>query len=162
MRKLTSSGGRSRGWRSRGGDDSIRAIHAVLIAVTIPLGLASRVNSLPMPDLVREYGGDVLSAVCIFFGVRFVLHRRSIWNSAVIAYVVCVLIELQQLITWSPLRRLREETPLDILLGHGFLWSDLVCYAVGVGLGLAVANGAELLLGTRVEIGDRDVATQHL
>jgi hypothetical protein len=142
-------------------DRSIRAIHAVLIAVTIPLGLASRVNSLPMPDLVREYGGDVLSAVCIFFGVRFVFHRRSIWNSAVTAYVICVLIELQQLITWSPLRRLREETPLDILLGHGFLWSDLVCYAVGVGLGLAVANGAELLLGTRVEAGDQDVARQQ-
>jgi hypothetical protein len=157
MRKRSSSGG-----TRSGGGGSIRAIHGALIAITIPLGLASRVNSLPMPDLVREYGGDVLSAMCIFFGVRFVLHRRSVWHSGTIAYVICVLIELQQLINWSPLRRLREETPLDILLGHGFLWSDLVCYAVGVGLGLAVANGVELLLGTRAEVGDRDVATQHL
>jgi Protein of unknown function (DUF2809) len=115
-------------------------MHAMLVAITIPLGLASRVDSFPMPDLVRRYGGDVLSAVCIFFGVRFWAHRRSVPSNAVVAYVICVLIELQQLIRWGPLRRLRDETLVGILLGHGFLLSDLACYAVGVAIGVCVTQ----------------------
>jgi Protein of unknown function (DUF2809) len=93
-----------------------------------------------MPGVVRTYGGDVLSATCIYFGVRWVMHNRDIWHNAVVAYLVCVLIELQQLITWTPLLRLRNDTPMGILLGHGFLWSDLVCYAVGVLAGIAVSR----------------------
>jgi Protein of unknown function (DUF2809) len=121
-------------------------VHAALVAITVPLGFASRVNSLPMPDVVRRYGGDVLSATCIYFGVRFMMHQRSISHNAAIAYIICVLIELQQLITWTPLRRLRDDTPAGVLLGHGFLWSDLACYAVGVLAGalFSVAISREL------------------
>jgi Protein of unknown function (DUF2809) len=112
----------------------------MLIALTIPLGLASRMSSVPMPSVVRDFGGDVLSATCIFFGVGFVLNRYRLATCAAVAFGICVLIELQQLLRFPWLVRLREETPLDILLGHGFLWSDLVCYAVGVGLGVAVSR----------------------
>jgi hypothetical protein len=54
----------------------IRVTHAVLVTITIPVGLASRADGLPLPELVSRFGGDVLSAVCIFFGVRFVLHAQ--------------------------------------------------------------------------------------
>jgi hypothetical protein len=119
-----------------------RQILLWLIAITIPLGFATRLTRLPMPELLRDYGGDLLSATCIYFGIQFWFHQRSLVHCGLIAYVVCVLIELQQLITWSPLLWLREDTPADILLGHGFLWSDLVCYAVGVFFGIAVARVA--------------------
>jgi Protein of unknown function (DUF2809) len=121
----------------------VRQIHAVLIAITVPLGFVTRMTSLPMPALVRDFGGDVLSATCIYFGVRFILETRNLWQCGAISFIVCVLIELQQLITWEPLLRLREDTPMDILLGHGFLWSDLVCYAVGVLMGLAISRYLE-------------------
>jgi hypothetical protein len=111
-----------------------------LIAITVPLGLASRMRSVPMPGVVRDYGGDVLSATCIYFGMQFLMHRRPVWLAGVTAYIICVLIELQQLITWKPLLRLREDTPADILLGHGFLWSDLACYAFGVMLGVLICS----------------------
>ncbi len=123
---------------------STRKLHLLLIAVTVPLGLASRVSALPMPGLVREYGGDVLSAACITFGVCFVLHRHRLAVCVAFGFGICVLIELQQLITVSWLVRLREETPLDILLGHGFLWSDIVCYAVGVVASIVVARHFEM------------------
>jgi hypothetical protein len=29
-----------------------------------------------------------------------------------------------------------------LALGYGFLWSDLACYAVGVGLGVVIEYGA--------------------
>jgi Protein of unknown function (DUF2809) len=118
---------------------NIRVVHAVLIALTIPLGFASRISSLSMPGIVRTYGGDVLSAVCIFFGVQFVLFKWKPMRCAILAYALCVLIELQQLIHWDSLVRLRNETSMGILLGHGFLWSDLVCYAVGTAVGVCIS-----------------------
>jgi hypothetical protein len=122
---------------------SVRAIHLVLIAVTIPLGLGSRMRGLPMPGLVRTYGGDVLSATCIFFGVRYVAHQRSLLRCSAIGFIICVLIELQQLYTGKWLVHLRDDTPLGILLGHGFLWSDIACYAVGTAIGAAISFFAE-------------------
>jgi Protein of unknown function (DUF2809) len=122
---------------------SVRAIHLVLIAITIPLGLGSRMRGLPMPELVRTYGGDVLSATCIFFGVRYVAHKRNLFKCAAIGFIICVLIEMQQLYTGLWLVHLRDDTPLGVLLGHGFLWSDIACYAVGTAFGSAISHTAE-------------------
>ena len=122
---------------------SVRAIHVALIAITIPLGLGSRMQGLPMPGLVRTYGGDVLSATCIFFGVRYVAHRKTLGRCAGIGFIICVLIELQQLYTGAWLVLLRDDTPLGILLGHGFLWSDIACYAVGTAIGAVISYIAE-------------------
>ena len=132
----------------RGEGRSVRLIHVALIAVTIPLGLASRVKPIPMPDVVRRYGGDVLSAVCIYFGVRLVLHHCPRWMALAGGFVVCVLIELQQLYRGFWLVQLRDDTPLGILLGHGFLWSDIGCYGFGSVVGAALGWGAEAALGT--------------
>jgi hypothetical protein len=126
---------------------SVRSIHLVLIAITIPLGLASRMRGLPMPGLVRTYGGDVLSATCIFFGVRYVAHQRSLLDCSAIGFIVCVLIELQQLYAGAWLVHLRDDTPLGILLGHGFLWSDIACYAVYTAIGAAISYTAERAAG---------------
>ena len=97
----------------------------------------------PWPAIVRTYGGDVLSATCIFFGARFAIVRARISAVAAAAFVVCVLIELQQLIRARWLVRLRDDTPLGIVLGHGFLWSDIAAYAVGVALGAMIALPVE-------------------
>lgn len=120
-------------------DLSQRRVFGILVVLTIPLGLLSR-TSIPMPGFVRVYGGDILSATCIYFGVAFVAIRRSTVQRCLLAYLICVLLELQQLLRWTWLVRAREETPLDILLGHGFLWSDIVSYAFGVVLGAIVGS----------------------
>jgi Protein of unknown function (DUF2809) len=124
---------------------SVRVIHLVLIAITIPLGLGSRMRGIPMPGLVRTYGGDVLSATCIFFGIRYVAHQRNLLRCAAIGFIICVLIELQQLYPGAWLVHLRDDTPLGILLGHGFLWSDIACYTVGTTIGAAISFFAESL-----------------
>ena len=141
---------------------SVRLIHAVLIASTIPLGLGSRVRGLPMPGLVRTYGGDVLSATCIFFGVRYVAHRRSLARCAAIGFIICVLIELQQLYTGLWLVHLRNDTLLGILLGHGFLWSDIACYAVGTAIGAAISYAAERAVKNSLNSARRCVGSGRL
>jgi hypothetical protein len=41
------------------------------------------------------------------------------------------------------MQKLRHTPPFGLLLGYGFLWSDWICYAVGVLLGLFIALAFE-------------------
>ena len=57
---------------------------------------------------------------------------------AVLALVVSLLVELSQLYHAPWIDSVRQTTIGGLILGFGFLWSDLVCYAAGVGLGVAL------------------------
>lgn len=115
-----------------------RWLYVVLILLNIPLGLATRWAPQYFPSLIRIYGGDVFSATCIFFGFRFLYPMKSILKVSLISYLVCIAIELQQLYQAEWAVKLRN-TPLGILLGHGFLWSDCVCYLVGTVIAAVLA-----------------------
>ncbi len=122
-----------------------RWLYAVLIFINIPLGLATRWRPQYFPELIDIYGGDVFAASCIFFGCRFLLAKRVLWKVALISYAVCVLIEIQQLYQSPWAVKFRNITIVGIFLGHGFLWSDIVCYAVGVLIGYGIAILTEYL-----------------
>ena len=49
-----------------------------------------------------------------------------------------VAIELSQLYHAHWIDSIRHTTLGGLILGFGFLWSDLACYAVGVGIGVIV------------------------
>ncbi len=117
-----------------------RWLYVALILVNIPVGLATRRYGQHMPALIAEYGGDALYASCLFFVMRLLLIQRNLWTVAIRTYLICVLIELQQLYQAPWAIKFRNIPLVGLILGHGFLWSDLVCYAVGVliGWGLAV------------------------
>lgn len=118
---------------------SKRLLYFILIVLTIPLGIGTRNYRADLPHLIATYGGDVLAATCIFFGIRFLALKTSLAKVAGIAYGVCILLELLQLYQASWMVAIRKTKIGGILLGHGFLWSDWVCYAVGVLLGLLLA-----------------------
>ncbi|MBC9933251.1 DUF2809 domain-containing protein [Chitinophaga qingshengii] len=122
-----------------------RWLYFVLILLNIPLGLATRWAPQYFPSLIRIYGGDVFSATCIFFGFRFLYPLKSLPKVSLISFLVCIAIEVQQLYQAEWAVKLRN-TPLGILLGHGFLWSDCVCYAVGTVIAAALAFLLERLL----------------
>ena len=123
-----------------------RLIYFLLIILTIPLGLATRSSNANIPELIKVYGGDVLSATCIFFGVRFLAPRKSLSKIAAITYLICICIETLQLYQAPWIQKVRHTYPFGILLGYGFLWSDWVCYAIGVILALIITFPLELLL----------------
>ncbi|WP_160717095.1 DUF2809 domain-containing protein [Chitinophaga solisilvae] len=120
-----------------------RWLYLILILLNIPLGLATRWAPQYFPEIIRIYGGDVFSATCIFFGIRFLYPLKPLYKIAIINYLVCFAIEVQQLYQAQWAVDLRN-TPLGILLGHGFLWSDCVCYAAGT----LLAWGLSVLLET--------------
>lgn len=116
-----------------------RWLYVALILVNIPAGLASRWYGKYLPALVAEYGGDVLAASCIFFGVRFLLIQKPLWQVVLWAYLICITIETAQLYRAPWIVKFRAIPIVEIFLGQGFLWSDWICYAVGVLMGWGIA-----------------------
>ena len=116
-----------------------RVLYIILIVITIPLGLATRYYADNFPLLIQQYGGDALSATCIFFGIRFLFISKKLISVGCISYLICIIIECLQLYQAPWIVKLRHTPPFGILLGYGFLWSDWLCYAAGVLLGIAVA-----------------------
>jgi hypothetical protein len=53
-----------------------------------------------------------------------------------------VLVEVSQLYKAPWIDSIRRTTIGGLVLGHGFVWSDLACYAVGTGLGILLERAA--------------------
>jgi hypothetical protein len=109
-----------------------------LIACIIALGLGSRRFGQFLPSFVASYAGDTLWALMAFLGIGLILPRVSTWRVAALAMSFSVMIEVSQLYHAPWIDSIRGTTFGALVLGHGFLWSDLACYGVGVGLGVLV------------------------
>ncbi len=116
-----------------------RWIYLILILINIPVGLASRKYAVHLPYLLSRYGGDVFAASCIFFGVRFLFPKTTLFKIAIASYLVCIAIETLQLYQAPWIQKIRHTPPFGILLGYGFLWSDWICYLAGTLLALLIA-----------------------
>jgi hypothetical protein len=73
-----------------------------------------------------------------FFGISTFLFRRKAIVRAAIALAVAFAVEVSQLYHAPWIDAIRHTTLGGLALGFGFLWSDLICYTIGVALGLAV------------------------
>ena len=111
-----------------------RRVTAALLALTLALGLASRRYRDVLPRVIGEYAGDTLWATALFFALRLV---RPATRSHVIAgatLAIAFAVELSQLVHTPWLDGFRHRPGVGLVLGYGFVPSDLVCYAAGVAL----------------------------
>lgn len=113
---------------------------AVMVA-----GLASRRYRDRLPEFIAEYAGDALWALMVYFLVSILLVGRSCAFRACIAIVSAYLVEVSQLYHAPWIDTIRQTTLGGLVLGHGFLWSDFVCYSVGVAVGVVAERGIEWL-----------------
>lgn len=116
----------------------MRALYVALLLTTIGLGLASRGSAAALPEFVRTYAGDILWATAAYWGLSLVMPQAARARRALGAFGVAVAVEISQLFHPAWLDALRRTRPGGWLLGFGFLWSDLACYAAGVMLAMAV------------------------
>lgn len=116
----------------------IRFKYLLLTLGMIVLGLLSRKTDVSTIDFVKMYAGDVLWAAMVYFGCRFLFVRMGRRVSFGAALVFSYLIEISQLYHAPWIDAIRGTTLGGLVLGFGFLWSDLVCYTVGVLLGVAL------------------------
>ncbi|TCC97185.1 ribosomal maturation YjgA family protein [Pedobacter hiemivivus] len=108
---------------------SKRIIYALLVLVVIALGILSRKVTV-IPLIV----GDILYAVMMFLLIKFLLIQLRYWKVALISLSVCYFIEISQLYHASWIVQIRNTTIGALVLGHGFLWSDMIAYTVGTAI----------------------------
>jgi hypothetical protein len=113
-----------------------------LIGSAVILGIGSRRYGEHLPGFVAAYAGDTLWAFVAFLAIGLLLPRAPTWAIAFPAMSFSVLIELSQLYHAPWIDSIRRTTLGGLALGYGFLWSDLACYAVGIGLGVVCEYGA--------------------
>ena len=102
------------------------------------LGLGSRRHAASLPGVVAAYAGDILWATVAFLGLGLLLPRASTWRVALLAMSLSVLVEAGQLYHAPWIDSIRRTIVGGLILGFGFLWSDLACYAAGVALGILI------------------------
>ncbi|WP_207535385.1 DUF2809 domain-containing protein [Desertivirga arenae] len=112
---------------------NLRVIYFVLVISIILIGLLSR----RMP-LIPSFVGDVLWATMIFFIVRILFVHIDVRLNAFISLSACYLVEFSQLYQADWINQVRQTTMGRLVLGQGFLWSDLIAYAVGILIGLLI------------------------
>jgi hypothetical protein len=123
-----------------------RVVYFILFAFFIWLALATRNHANWFNSLVQEYGGDVAWSAAFLFLVRAIFIYHSVYILAIICYVLGVLDECSQLLQYKWIVAARQTYIGRLMLGVGFLWSDLVCYAIGVLLALIIILLAERYL----------------
>ena len=104
--------------------------------IVIGLGLGSRWYASYLPLFIASYAGDTLWALQVFLLVGFLFPVQSTIKVAVIAITFAFFIEITQLYHPPWLDEIRHYRLAGLILGYGFLWSDLLCYSVGVMLGV--------------------------
>lgn len=107
------------------------ASFAILFTV-IALGLFVRLKSSWFPALVNLYLGDALYAAAMFFAISILFPRQPAARRAITALLICFAIEFSQLYQADWINAVRRTLPGRLLLGSGFLWSDLLAYTLGV------------------------------
>ncbi|KAA0766607.1 DUF2809 domain-containing protein [Bacillus sp. SH5-2] len=113
-----------------------RLRYAMFTIIVIILGLSSRKFAFVLPDLLNDYLGDALWALMIFIGFGFLFPKIETKKLAVISLLFCYGIEMSQLYHAPWIDSIRTTTLGGLVLGYGFLWSDLIAYTIGVGIGI--------------------------
>ncbi|MFT4550494.1 MAG: hypothetical protein ACI8XO_000680 [Verrucomicrobiales bacterium] len=106
---------------------------AATCLVVVVIGLASRSRVIPMPAFFVKYAGDTLWAVLVFLLLAFLRPRFDVLRLAGGALVIAFGVELLQLYQAPWLNSIRDTLPGRLVLGQGFLFSDLILYMVGIG-----------------------------
>ncbi|MFA9213624.1 MAG: DUF2809 domain-containing protein [Candidatus Methylacidiphilales bacterium] len=115
-----------------------RKIYLIIIPSIMGLGILSRKFSYLLPDIINTYLGDATWAAMIYVMMAFVFANKLPKQVAVFSLLFCYAIELSQLYQAPWINAIRNTTLGALVLGSGFLWSDLLAYALGVFCGFVV------------------------
>ena len=109
-----------------------RLYYALGVVCVIITGLLSRTLSF-----IPLFVGDMLYAVMIMMILRTVFLSLSVYQLAIASLCICYGIEGSQLLSYDFLGQLRATRIGRLILGQGFLWSDILAYTGGI-LGLTI------------------------
>lgn len=126
---------------------------ALLLAITLPVGMAWRLAPLHLPQFAFKYGGSALWAIAVYWVVAILLPRRRPAVVGLISAGVALSVELFKLVRVPALDSFRETLAGKLLLGRYFTIGAIFAY------GLAIA--AVAVLDIRVGIGRAGASAQR-
>ncbi|MFR5265519.1 DUF2809 domain-containing protein [Clostridium sp.] len=109
-----------------------RNVYILLFILVICLGLSSRKFYMYLPKFIADYSGDTLWAMMVYLGIAFVFNKLESKKVMILALIFSYLIEFSQLYQGQLINSIRNTTIGGLVLGYGFLFSDLICYLVGI------------------------------
>ncbi len=135
-----------------------RITYLILIFASILSGLLSRRFSAHIPDFINSFLGDSIWAIMIFLGFCFILKTCNSLKTGLIGLIFCYLIEISQLYHAQWIDSIRHTTLGGLVLGFGFLWSDIAAYTLGIG----VAVGLESAINRRRNQKSTELPAEYL
>ncbi|WP_338778742.1 DUF2809 domain-containing protein [Metabacillus sp. FJAT-52054] len=111
-----------------------RIFYGLLLILMVGLGLYSRRLSPFLPGFINTYLGDAIWAAMIFVGFAFLFNRRKTAVIVGAAGFYCLLTECSQLYQAAWINDIRGTSLGGLILGYGFLWTDLAAYAIGISI----------------------------
>ena len=105
----------------------VRIGYLIALALIIVSGLLSR-----KVDWLPEETGDALWAVMVYCLLRVIFPMTRLLYIALCSLAVSYCVEFSQLIRWPWLVEFRSTTIGHLMLGQGFLWSDIASYTIGI------------------------------
>ncbi len=85
---------------------------------------------------MQAYAGDTLWALALFLFLAFLFPRCPTLGIALATLALSFGVELSQIYQAQWINAIRNTRVGGLILGFGFKGSDLLCYAVGCGLGI--------------------------
>lgn len=112
-------------------------IYIPIILLIIAIGIPSRLYPQYFPYWYVTYAGDFLWAMAVYFLIANVF-RFSIKLAFISTLTFSYTIEVSQLFHPAWLEAIRSIKVFALILGSGFLWSDIVAYSLGISLSVAI------------------------
>lgn len=118
----------------------------MLTAVVIVAGCLIRSEyTETWPTLVVKSGGDALWALMVYLGLGFLFPHLRTTTLAAATLVFAYGVEFSQLYQAEWIQAFRKTFLGAVTIGSGFLWSDLVSYTAGCGIGVITEITVSLL-----------------
>ena len=108
-----------------------RILYLGLALCTLFLALFIRSLWSSLPYAINFWIGDFLWSFMLYWGCRFLFLNSKRIQMTVFLIVFCWFIECSQMFHTIWLDAFRNTTFGGLLLGHGFLWSDIFSYTGG-------------------------------
>ncbi|HVW95740.1 MAG TPA: DUF2809 domain-containing protein [Mucilaginibacter sp.] len=108
--------------------------YLILIILTIAAGLLSRhIKGVPL------FIGDILWGLMVYLIVRLLFIKRTLTWAVVVSLLFSYGIEFSQLYQADWINQIRHTVLGGLVLGEHFLWSDLLCYTIGIATGVLIS-----------------------
>ena len=114
---------------------SNRIQYLIIAIVTTAVALGLRKIWALLPLVINIWLGDFLWAFMLYFLGIALFWPRNKQKYTILLVVFCWFVELSQAWHTPWLDAFRDTVIGGLLLGHGFLWSDILAYTAGAWFG---------------------------